>query len=136
MNVHVKSVVEACSKGSEDNSLSFPEQLKKLAEVAVEGYYADLRRSIRIYYLPNGESIEVKAEDVGVPVAETFEPTRVEAAVRQSQAGIHTYRDFCRKVAAAGCAGYVVSLPGRRVVYFGRTAEIHVEFFPTAVKEP
>jgi hypothetical protein len=31
---------------------------------------------------------------------------------------------------AAGCAGYIVSFLGRRVVYFGRTAETHVEHFP------
>ncbi len=30
----------------------------------------------------------------------------------------------------AGCAGYFVSLIGRRAVYFGRTAETHVEPFP------
>jgi hypothetical protein len=31
---------------------------------------------------------------------------------------------------AAGCAGYIVSFTGRRAVYFGRNAEIHVECFP------
>ena len=30
----------------------------------------------------------------------------------------------------AGCAGYLVSFPGRRAVYFGRTGETHVELFP------
>jgi len=132
MNAHVKSVVEACSKGSENGSLNFPRQLGKLAAAGVEGYYADLRRSVRIYYLPNGESFEVAAHDVGLPVADAFDPSSVEAAVRRSQAGAHTYRDFCREVAAAGCAGYLVSLLGRRVVYFGRTAETHVECFPAA----
>jgi hypothetical protein len=34
-------------------------------------------------------------------------------------------------VKALGCAGYLVSFPGRRVVYFGRAAEFHVERFPT-----
>ena len=31
---------------------------------------------------------------------------------------------------AAGCAGYLVSFPGRRVLYWGRTAHTHVEMFP------
>ena len=35
-----------------------------------------------------------------------------------------------RKVMAAGCAGYMVSFLGKRVLYFGRTAETHVEHFP------
>mgnify|MGYP000402610447 CR=1 FL=1 len=34
------------------------------------------------------------------------------------------------KAKAAGCAGYMVSFLGKRVVYFGRTAEVHVEHFP------
>lgn len=132
MNAHVKSTVEACSRGSEDNSLNFPQQLMKLAEGGVEGYYADLRRSVRIYYLPNGESIEVAAAEAGAPVAEKFDATRVEGAVRQSQASTQTYKDFCRKIVAAGCSGYIVSLLGRRVIYFGRTAETYVEHFPAA----
>jgi hypothetical protein len=41
------------------------------------------------------------------------------------------YKGFCEKVLAAGCAGYIVSLAGRRAVYFGRTAETHVELFPS-----
>jgi len=33
-------------------------------------------------------------------------------------------------VVAAGCTGYLVSFPGQRAVYFGRTGETHVEHFP------
>jgi uncharacterized protein YbcV (DUF1398 family) len=131
MNAHLKSVVEACSRGSEDDTLKFPEQLKKLGEVGVEGYYADLRRSTRIYYLPNGETVEIPSVKVDVPVTSSFDPLSVEAAVRQSQADLHTYRQFCEKVMAAGCAAYIVSFLGRRVVYLGRTAETHVEHFPS-----
>ena len=35
------------------------------------------------------------------------------------------------KVLAAGCVGYIVSIVGRRAVYFGRSAETHVELFPS-----
>jgi len=42
----------------------------------------------------------------------------------------YTYAGFSAKVMAAGCAGYIVSFSGRRAVYLGRTAEIHVEHFP------
>ncbi len=42
----------------------------------------------------------------------------------------YTYKGFCRKVAAAGCAGYIVSFSGRRALDIGRTAETHVELFP------
>ena len=42
----------------------------------------------------------------------------------------YSYRGFCEKAKEAGCAGYLVSFLGRRVVYFGRTAETHVEHSP------
>jgi uncharacterized protein YbcV (DUF1398 family) len=130
MNTRARSVVEQCTIGSDNDSLTFPQVVAKLAAAGVEGYYADLRRSLKTYYLPGGECIDVGAARVRMPIAEAFDATRVEAAVRQSQAGTHTDEAFCEKIAAAGCAGYLVSLPGRRVVYFGRTAETHVEHFP------
>ncbi len=42
----------------------------------------------------------------------------------------YTYRGFCEKAAAAGCAGYLVSFSGRRALYFGRDGATHVEPFP------
>jgi len=133
MRADVKAVCEACSAGSEDGSLNFPQQLSKLMEVGVEGYYCDLRRATKTYYLPSGESIQVKAAPVKTPVAATFDAGAVESAVRLSQANAHTYPEFCEKIAAAGCPAYLVSILGRRVIYLGRTAEAHVEHFP---KEP
>ncbi|MDP2374071.1 DUF1398 domain-containing protein [Reyranella sp.] len=130
MNANLQAIVEACSRGSEEDSLNFRQVLGMLADAGVESYYADFRRSAKTYYLPDGESIEVQANDPDVAIASAFDVGHVEAAVRQSQAGTHTYRSFCEKVMAAGCSGYLVSLLGRRVVYFGRTAETHVEHFP------
>ena len=54
--------------------------------------------------------------------------------MREAQANApgYTYLGFCSKVRAAGCAGYLVSFLGKRVVYYGRTAETHVELFPKA----
>jgi uncharacterized protein YbcV (DUF1398 family) len=65
-------------------------------------------------------------------VAAELKADLVEQAVRQAQAGApgYTYAGFCAKVKAAGCAGYMVSFLGRRIVYFGRTGETHVEHFP------
>lgn len=129
MNPNVELAVATCTRGSEDDSLDFPAVLAKLAAVGVEGYYADLRRSLKTYYLPDGETMDTPCTRLAASVAEHFDAAAVESAVRQSQAGTHSYGDFCRKVMAAGCSGYVVSLLGRRVVYFGRTGETHVEYF-------
>jgi uncharacterized protein YbcV (DUF1398 family) len=65
-------------------------------------------------------------------VAAAFDTTEIERLVRWAQANPaeYSYVAFCEKAKGAGCAGYLVSFLGRRVVYFGRTAETHVEHFP------
>ncbi|HWA30672.1 MAG TPA: DUF1398 family protein [Rhizomicrobium sp.] len=130
MNMHVKTIVAECTEGSVNNTLTFPQILGKLAEAGVESYLCDLRKATKIYYLPDGESIEVKNHAAETPVALTFDAARVEAALRQSQRNEHSYRDFCRKIAEAGCAGYLVTLLGRRAVYYGRDGGVYVEHFP------
>ncbi len=52
--------------------------------------------------------------------------------MRAVQGGRIRYREFCARIAAAGCVGYFVSIPGRRAVYYGRTADSHTEWFPGA----
>ena len=126
----VRAVAEACVRGSEDGSLNFPQQLGMLAAAGLEGYYCDLRDGSKRYYMPSGATIDVKAHRHDVPVAEHFDAAAIERAVRQAQAGALHYKAFCKTVMAAGCPGYLVSILGRRVVYFGRTAETHVEHFP------
>lgn len=126
-----RQVAEECSEGSEAGKLTFPQVLGKLAVAGIEGYLCDLRSARKTYYLPEGEAIDVAARRYEVPVADAFDAGAVEAAVRLSQANAHSYDEFCEKVMRAGCSFYLVSLPGRRVVYFGRTGESHIEHFPS-----
>ena len=65
-------------------------------------------------------------------VAAQFDPAGVASQVKWAQANPpdYSYEAFCKNVKAFGCAGYMVSFSGRRVLYFGRTAETHVEHFP------
>ena len=134
MDAHVKAAAIECSKSSEENRMSFPQVVMTLTEAGVESYFADFRRSAKTYYLPNGESLEVAAETVATPMGSTFDVSAVQAAIREAQANGpgYTYRGFGEKVVAAGCVGYIVSIVGRRAVYFGRTGETHVEHFPSA----
>jgi uncharacterized protein YbcV (DUF1398 family) len=130
VNVNVKTVIEACTRGSEEGGMSFPEVIHKLQEVGVERYHTDLVRGEKTYYLPAGDSIVVPTKALRQQPASTFSATDTEAAVRASQARQIGYIEFCERIAAAGCTFYVVSLVGRRVVYSGRTAESHVELMP------
>ncbi len=121
-----------CLNAAEQDALDFPMIVGKLIEAGFESYTVDFRRGRSIYYLGSGESLELPIHEVGVPVAAAFEAHAVQAAIHEAQtkAPGYSYAGFCRKVAAAGCAGYTVSFSGRRAVYSGRTAEAHVEHFP------
>lgn len=126
------AIAKTCLKAVHDASLSFPELVGKLVDAGFEGYAVDFRRSAQIFYLPDGDSVELARPHAAGPVAAVFDGARVEALVRWAQSdGLdYSYVAFCDKVTAAGCAGYLVSFLGRRVVYFGRTAETHAELFP------
>lgn len=130
MNERIEATVRECTEGSDEGRMTFPEVLARLAEVGVEQYHADLCRHEKTYYLRDGGSIVVPTRPARGALAEAFSAEGVEAAVRASQAGRITYEGFCERVRAAGCAGYLVSLAGRRALYFGRTAETFVEPFP------
>ncbi len=76
--------------------------------------------------------MELTAHASTEPVAHDFDVAAIRTAIGEAQALVpgYTYKGFCDKVKRAGCAGYMVSFSGRRAVYFGRTAETHVELFP------
>ncbi|MEP9377435.1 DUF1398 family protein [Aquabacter sp. CN5-332] len=132
MEPHVTAAMEAATRDSDAERVTFPEVVAQLMEAGIERYHADLQRNEKTYYLPSGASHVVAAHEVGAVPAEGFSAEGVERAVRAVQAGQIKYREFCARIAAAGCVAYLVSLAGRRAVYYGRTGETHVEWFPGA----
>jgi uncharacterized protein YbcV (DUF1398 family) len=127
-----KTVATACLDGAERNTMMFPEIVGALIEAGFEGYLVDFRRTVATYYLPDGDSVALPMHALEQPIAHAFDSAAVQAAIKEAQLLVpgYSYRGFCRKVTSAGCAGYMVSFAGRRAVYFGRTAETHVELFP------
>lgn len=121
-----------CIQAAYAGTLDFPSIVRKLIAAGFEGYDVDFRRHRCTYFLADGQCIELPLPASSERIAATFDASSVERAVReaQSKAPGYTYAGFCTQVMAAGCAGYMVSFLGRRVVYFGRTAEVHVEHFP------
>lgn len=126
----VLDAMAATVEGSDRGVMSFPEVLQHLAEVGVESYSADLRRSERIFFLPDGRSRSFASRLSHASVAEKFAPEGVKAAITDIQQQRIDYAAFCDRIVAAGCCAYVVSLLGRRAVYMGRTGETYVEHFP------
>lgn len=127
-----KGTASKCLEAAERNTMTFPQIVGALSRAGFESYLVDFRRATATYYLPDGDCIELPMHKVDAPVADVFDTARVQAAIREAQQLVpgYTYKNFCKTVADAGCAGYMVSFSGRRALYFGRAAEIHVEHFP------
>lgn len=112
--------------------MAFPQIVGVLVDAGFDGYSIDLRRAYTTYYRPDGEVAEFQASNTTATVAERFDVQGLKLAIGEAQSAVldYTYRGFCTKIAAAGCAGYLVSLVGKRVLYYGRTGETHTEYFP------
>jgi uncharacterized protein YbcV (DUF1398 family) len=126
------AVANICLKAAHDGALSFPDIVGKLIAAGFEGYIVDYRGMTQTYYLPDGDSVTLDLAPAIGSVAAAFDGGEMERLVRWAQANPadYSYVAFSEKARNAGCAGYLVSFSGRRVVYFGRTAETHVEHFP------
>jgi len=126
------AIAQNCLAGAYDATISFPEIVGTLIAAGFDGYAVDYRRNVTTYYLPDGDSVTLDNRPTDAPVALAFDQAGVAAQIRWAQANPpdYSYAAFCKNVRALGCAGYIVSFPGRRVLYFGRTAETHVEHFP------
>ncbi len=132
MDAHLTEIAQTCLGGAESNSMTFPQIVGTLMQAGFESYAIDFRRATATYYLPDGDSVVLPTHRATGPVADTLDSPAVQAAIREAQHLVpgYSYAGFCAKITAAGCAGYLVSFTGRRAVYFGRTAETHIEHFP------
>jgi uncharacterized protein YbcV (DUF1398 family) len=125
-------IAETCLNAAYDKSMAFPEIVGTLITAGFEGYVVDYRCSTTTYFLPDGDSVALENPPSEGSVAPQFDGAGVASQVKWAQANPpdYSYEAFCKNVKAFGCAGYMVSFSGRRVLYFGRTAETHVEHFP------
>jgi uncharacterized protein YbcV (DUF1398 family) len=132
MNDHMKALAKTCLEGAERNTMTFPQIVGALMAAGFESYLIDFRRRTATYCSTDGDSVELATDNIDTPVAPDFDSKQISATIKEAQQLVpgYTYKGFCRKAAAAGCAGYVVSFLGRRVLYIGRTGETHVENFP------
>eukprot|EP01137_Pigoraptor_chileana_P020763 Opistho-2@83580 len=132
MESRLIEVAKRCLVAAETGSMQFPEIVGALIGAGFESYVIDFRRATATYFLADGSSVELPTHKVDEQVSKSFDVAAMQSAIReaQQQAPGYTYKGFCAKAAAAGCAGYHVSFLGKRAMYFGRTAETHTELFP------
>lgn len=132
MNAQLTIIAQKCLDAAYDKTMAFPEIIGALLDHGFEGYIVDYRRNTTTYFFPSGDSIVLDNRPTGESVAAQFDQPGVASQIKWAQANPpeYSYAAFCKNVKTLGCAGYIVSFLGRRVVYFGRTAETHTEYFP------
>ena len=132
MDAQHESIARHCMEAAHDGTMAFPDIVARLIGAGFDGYLVDYRLDRTTYYLSTGESLALDNPSRGGTVATAFDAEGVAAQVRWAQADPpdYSYGAFSRNVTACGCAGYLVSFSGRRVLYFGRSGETHTEHFP------
>ena len=127
-----QSVIHEVLAETQAGKLIFPEVVRRLLEVGVESYFCDLAMGGETFYLSDGKPYQEKMILPLSPIAEDFSSSDVIAAIRGAQADTIRYPEFIKRSAAAGVIAYWAFLTGRKVIYFGRKGEFHVEDFPRA----
>jgi uncharacterized protein YbcV (DUF1398 family) len=125
--------IEAMRKaleGSQAGKLTFPEVVGILRDAGVESYRVDLIRGDDTFYMLNGETHVEKMTVPSTKVADEFSQPEILAAIRAAQADSIRYPEFLNRAMAAGTAAYHAYLTGKKVIYFGRKGEFHIEEFP------
>ena len=117
---------------SEAGNFTFPQVVAALAGAGVESYRADLITAQDIFYLPDGRTHVEPMTLPSVLIAEEFSAADVQAAIRDAQVDTIRYPEFLKRAMAAGAAAYQVFITGRKVIYFGRKGDFHIELFPAS----
>jgi uncharacterized protein YbcV (DUF1398 family) len=123
-------IMKEALEASESGKSTFPQVVGKLVAAGVESYFADLVRGEETFYMPNGET---HVEKMSLPlgkIADEFSQSGIVTAIRGAQSDEIRYPEFVKRARAAGVAAYWAFLSGKRVLYFGRKGEFHVEAFP------
>lgn len=126
----IETVIRQTAEASAAGRIHFGQVLGQLMSAGVESYVADYRAQRTVYYLPNGQTLDLPLDMSEAGLADDFDARALQAAIHGAQRGEVKYAEFKRLSCAAGCTGYTVWIAGRHVTYFGRRGETHIEKFP------
>jgi uncharacterized protein YbcV (DUF1398 family) len=125
-----KLLIQELALATQQGKLTFPEVVKGLLAVGVESYLVDFASKQKTYYLADGTTLTVSMFLDPGPIAAEFDSAGLLAAIRGAQADTVRYPAFVNQSTASGVIGYWAFLTGKRVIYFGRKGEQHIEEFP------
>jgi uncharacterized protein YbcV (DUF1398 family) len=125
-----KQVIHELAIATQQGKVTFPQVVKGLLEAGVESYFVDFAARQKTHYLIDGTTHAVPMILDPGPIAAEFDNVGLVAAIRGAQADTVRYPEFVKRSTAAGVIGYWAFLTGKRVIYFGRKGEQHIEEFP------
>ena len=125
-----KQVIHELAIATQQGKMTFPQVVKGLLEVGVESYLVDFAAKQKTHYLTDGTTHTVPMILDPAPIAAEFNGSDLVAAIRGAQADTVRYPEFVKRSTAAGVIGYWAFLTGKKVVYFGRKGDQHIEEFP------
>jgi uncharacterized protein YbcV (DUF1398 family) len=125
-----KQVIHELAIATQQGKMTFPQVVKGLLEAGVESYLVDFAAKQKTHYLTDGTTLTVPMILEPGPIAENFSGAGLVAAIRGAQADTVRYPEFVKRSTVAGIIGYWAFLSGKRVIYFGRQGEQHIEEFP------
>jgi uncharacterized protein YbcV (DUF1398 family) len=125
-----KQVIHELAIATQQGKMTFPQVVKGLLEAGVESYLVDFAAKQKTHYLTDGTTLTVPMILEPGPIAENFSGAGLMAAIRGAQADTVRYPEFVKRSTVAGIIGYWAFLSGKRVIYFGRQGEQHIEEFP------
>ncbi len=124
-------IVSEAAQAAMAGTKPFPEIVADLIGTGVEFYHVDYIALTMTFYGEASGIIRTPLIFEDLPgVAADFDPEELRAAILASQLDGQKFRDFTRRAVAAGVAGYTAFLRGKRVTYWGRAGDHHVEWFP------
>jgi uncharacterized protein YbcV (DUF1398 family) len=125
-----KQIIHELAMATQQGKMTFPQVVKGLLETGVESYLVDFAAKQKIHYLTDGTTHMVPMILEPGPIALEFKGAELVEAIRAAQADTVRYPEFVKRATAAGVIGYWAFLAGKRVIYFGRKGEQHIEEFP------
>jgi uncharacterized protein YbcV (DUF1398 family) len=125
-----KQVIHEVALATQRGKMTFPQVVEGLLEAGVESYLVDFATGQKTHFLSDGTTLCVPMILDPGPISAVFSSADVVAAIRGAQADTVRYPEFVKRSTAAGVIGYWAFLTGKRVIYFGRKGEQHIEEFP------
>ena len=125
-----KQAIHEAAIATQQGKMTFPQVVQQLLAAGVESYRVDFATAEKTHYLADGTTVTVPMILEPGPIAADFNGAGLVAAIRGAQADTVRYPEFVKRSTAAGVIGYWAFLTGKRVIYFGRKGEQHIEEFP------